>query len=133
MHYFATLPWQPAPDYFSRERAHLAGLYAALGLAATLADQPLEQRLGFYRQAYQIMPNQKTALLLAQVLLDMARREPRSEALARESLSHFRQYLREASIDPLRRNGLRELLGQYIAAFPALAGEANQIAEESLR
>jgi len=131
--YFATLPWQPAPGYFSRERAHLAGLYASLGLAATLAGQPLEQRLGFYHQAYQIMPNQQTSLLLAQVLLDMAKREPRSEVLARESLNYFRQYLRKASSDPLRRQGLRGLLGQYTDAFPALAGEVNQIAEESLK
>jgi len=131
--YFAALPWQPAPGYFSRERAHLAGLYVARGLAATLADTPLERRLGFYRQAYQIMPNQQTSLLLAQVLLDMARREPSSEALARESLGYFRQYVRKASSDPLRRHGLRELLGQYTDAFPTLAGEANQIAEESLR
>jgi hypothetical protein len=131
--YFATLPWQPAPGYFSRERAHLAGLYAALGLAATLADQPLEQRLGFYRQAYQIMPNQRTSLLLAQVLLDMAQQKPFSEALARESLDYFRQYVRKASSDPLRRQGLRGLLGQYTGPFPALAGEANHIAEESLK
>jgi hypothetical protein len=130
--YFATLPWQPAAGYFSRERAHLAGLYSALGLAATLAEKPLEQRLGFYRQAYQIMPNQQTSLLLAQVLLDMAEREPASTELARESLDYFRQYVRKASSDPLRRQGLRELLGKYTDAFPALAGEVKQIAEESL-
>jgi len=53
--------------------------------------------------------------------------------LARESLNYFRQYLRKASSDPLRRQGLRGLLGQYTDAFPALAGEVNQIAEESLK
>jgi hypothetical protein len=130
--YFTTLPWQPAPGYFSRERAHLAGLYSALGLAATLADKPLEQRLGFYRQAYQIMPNQQTSLLLAQVLLDMAERKPSSDVLARESLDYFRQYVRKASSDPLRRQGLRGLLGKYTDAFPALADEVNHIAAESL-
>jgi hypothetical protein len=79
------------------------------------------------------MPNQQTSLLLAQVLLDMAQQKPFSEALARESLDYFRQYVRKASSDPLRRQGLRGLLGQYTGPFPALAGEANHIAEESLK
>ena len=131
--YYRTLPWQPAPGYFSRERAHVAGLYSALGHAATLAGNPLELRLGYFRQAYQIMPNQQTALMLAQVLFDMARRDPPSEDLARESLNYFRQYLRHASSDPLRRRGLGGLLGQYTDAFPALASDVNRIAEESLK
>ena len=131
--YYRTLPWQPAPGYFTRERAHVAGLYTTLGHGATLAEKPLEQRLGYFRQAYQIMPNQLTALMLAQVLLDMARRDPASEALARESLSYFQQYLRQASSDPLRRHGLARLLGQYADAFPALASDVNRIAEETLK
>ena len=131
--YYHTLPWQPAPGYFSRERAHVAGLYTAIGHAATLADKPLEQRLASFRQAYQIMPNQQTALMLAQVLLDIARRAPASESLARESLNYFQQYLRQASSDPLRRHGLARLLGQYSDAFPALASDVNRIAEETLK
>jgi hypothetical protein len=110
--YYRSLPWQPAPGYFSRERAHVAGLYTAMGHAATLAEKPLEQRLGYFRQAYQIMPNQP---------------------LARESLAYFQQYLRQASSDPLRRHGLARLLGQYSDAFPALASTVNRIAEEALK
>jgi len=131
--YYRSLPWQPAPGYFSRERAHVAGLYTAVGHAATLAEKPLEQRLGYFRQAYQIMPNQQTALMMAQVLLDMARRDPAGEPLARESLAYFQQYLRQASSDPLRRHGLARLLGQYSDAFPALASAVNRIAEETLK
>ena len=130
---YRTLPWQPAPGYFSRERAHVAGLYSALGHSATLAGKPLEQRLGYFRQAYQIMPNQQTALMLAQVLLDMARRDPANEPLARQSLSYFAQYLRQASSDPLRRRRLAGLLTQYTDAFPTLASDVNRIAEESLK
>lgn len=128
--YFATQPWQPAPGYFMRERAHLAGLYSTLGLAATLAGKPLEQRLGLYKQAYQIMPNKQTSLLVAQALFDMSRRDPPSETLARESLFFFHQYLRKASSDPLHRRGLAGLLGQYSDAFPGLADEVNHIAAE---
>ena len=130
---FATLPWQTAPGYFIRDRASLAGLYLTLGLAATLVNKPLEQRLGLYRQAYQIMPNKQTSLLLAQVLLDLSRRDPLNEPLARESLGFFRQYLRDASHDPVRRPGLLGLLGQYRDSFPGLAGEVNQIEEEISR
>jgi len=79
------------------------------------------------------MPSQRTALMLAQSLLDLARREPRSEASARESLHYFGLYLREAKSDPLRRSGLRGLLGQYTDAFPALASEVNQLATEVLQ
>jgi len=131
--YYRSLPWQPATGYFSRERAHVAGLYSALGYAATLAEGPLGQRLGYFRQAYQLMPNQKTALMLAQVLLDLARRAPASEPLARESLNYFEQYLRQASSDPLRRPGLARLLGQYTDAFPALASDVHRITEEDLK
>jgi hypothetical protein len=127
---FASLPWQAAPGYFIRDRAHLAGLYLMLGLAATLDNKPLELRLSLYRQAYQIMPNKQTCRFLAQVLLDMSLRAPLSEPLARESLVFFRQYLRDASKDPLRRPGLRGLLGQYSDSFPGLASEVNQLAEE---
>ncbi len=128
--YFRALPWRPAPGYFSRDRARLAGLYLVLGHAATLAGRPLERRLDYFQLAYQIMPNRESALMLAQVLLDMARRDPPREDLGRESLSYFRLYLREASSDPLHRRGLRGLLGQYTAAFPDLADEVNRIAEE---
>lgn len=131
--YHGALPWRPAPGYFSRERAHLAGLYTALGYGATLAEKPLENRLGYFRQAYRIMPNQQTALMLAQVLLDLARRDPPSEPLARESLGYFHQYLSHANSDPLRRRGLARLLGQYTDAFPALASDANRIADETLK
>jgi hypothetical protein len=131
--YYHTLPWRPAPGYFSRDRAHLAGLYSTLGHAATLSEKPLEDRLRYFQQAYQIMPNQQTALMLAQVLLDMARRAPPSERLARESLGYFEQYLRQASSDPLRRHGLARLLGQYTEAFPALAGDVSRITEEILK
>ncbi len=131
--YYRALPWQPAPGYFSRERAHLAGLYSTLGHAATLAGKPLEERLRYFRQAYQIMPNQQTALMLAQVLLDMARRDPPSDNLARESLGYFGQYLRQASSDPLRRPGLASLLDQYSSTFPALAGDVSRITEETLK
>jgi hypothetical protein len=131
--YYRALPWKPAPGYFSRERAHVAGLYTVLGHAATLADKPLEERLGYFQRAYQIMPNQQTALMLAQVLLDMARRNPASLPLARQSLSYFQQYLRHAKSDPLRRQGLGRLLSQYTDAFPTLANDVNRIAEEILK
>jgi hypothetical protein len=131
--YYHALPWQPAPGYFSRERAHLASLYSALGHAATLAESTLEARLGYFQRAYQIMPNRQTALMLAQVLLDMARRAPAGEQLARESLSYFQQYLRQASSDPLRRPGLGRLLSQYTEAFPTLASDVSRIAEEILK
>jgi hypothetical protein len=107
-------------------------LYSVLGLVATLAGNPIEQRLAFHRAAYQMMPNQHTALMLAQALLDLAKREPASEPLARESLRYFHQYLRQASNDPLHRSGLRGLLRQYTDPFPALMDEARRIAEESL-
>ncbi len=131
--YYQALPWKPAPDYFSRERAHAAGLYTSLGLAAMLAGGSLEERVQYHRLAYQMMPNQQTALMLAQTLLDMARREPRSESLARESLHFFGLYLREAKSDPLAQRGLRGLLGQYTDAFPALAGEVDRVAAETLQ
>ena len=79
------------------------------------------------------MPNPQTALMLAQTLLDMARREPRGESLARESLHFFGLYLREAKSDPLAQRGLRGLLGQYTEAFPALAGEVDRVAAETLQ
>jgi hypothetical protein len=106
-------------------------LYSVLGLVAALAGSPIEQRLAFHRAAYQMMPNQYTALMLAQALLDLAKREPASEQLARESLRYFYQYLRYASSDPLRRSGLRGLLRQYTDPFPALVDDARRIAEES--
>jgi hypothetical protein len=129
--YYRSLPWKPAPGYLSRDRAHTAELYLVLGLAAALAGNPIEQRLAFYQAAYQMMPNQYTALMLAQALLDLAKREPASEQRARESLRYFHQYLRYASSDPLRRSGLRGLLRQYTDAFPGLVDDARRIAEES--
>ena len=131
--YYQALPLVPAPGYFSRERAHAAGLYTALGLAATLAGSSLEERLGYDRAAYQMMPSQHTALMLAQSLFDLARRDPRDESLARESLRFFGLYLRQAKSDPLRRRGLPRLLGQYTDAFPALASEADRLAAETLQ
>ncbi len=131
--YYHTLPWRPAPGYFSRERTHLAGLYSTLGHAATLSEKPLEDRLGYFQQAYRVMPNGQTALMLAQVLLDMARRDPPSERLARYSLRFFDRYLRQASSDPLHRQGLVRLLDQYTDAFPALASEVRRISEEILK
>ena len=131
--YYRSLPWNSASGYFSREKAHAAGLYTSLGLAASLAGSPPEQRLLYHRLAYQMMPSQHTALMLAQVLLDMARRAPPSEPLARESLRYFGLYLREAKSDPLRRRGLPDLLHQYTDVFPALASEANRVAAEALR
>jgi len=130
---FASLPWQPAAGYFSRERAHAAGLYTSLGLAAALAGRAPEEQLRYHRAAYQMMPSQHTALMLAQVLLDMARRDPPSEGLARESLHYFGLYLREAKSDPLRRRGLPNLLHQYTDAFPGLSAEVARVGEESLR
>jgi len=129
--YYRSLPWKPAPGYVSRDRAETAELYSVLGLAAALAGNPIEQRLAFHQAAYQMMPNQYTALMLAQALLDLAKREPASEQRARESLRYFHQYLRYASSDPLRRSGLRGLLRQYTDPFPALMDEARRIAEES--
>jgi hypothetical protein len=63
----------------------------------------------------------------------MARRNPASLPLARQSLSYFQQYLRHAKSDPLRRQGLGRLLSQYTDAFPTLANDVNRIAEEILK
>jgi hypothetical protein len=131
--YFQAQPWKSATGYFSRDLAHAAGLYTALGLASTLASDSLEQRLAYHRKAYQMMPNQNTALMIAQVLLDMARREPKSVSLAGESLHYFGQYLRHANSDPQRRTGLRGLLRQYTDDFPSLLDEVNRIAGEVSR
>jgi hypothetical protein len=131
--YYASLPWRPAPGYFSRERAHAAGLHTALGLAAGLGGRAPEERLAYHRLAYQTMPSQHTALMLAQVLFDLARRPPSDDGLARESLGYFARYLREAKSDPLRRRGLPGLLDQYRTAFPGLRAEVDRVAEESLR
>jgi hypothetical protein len=131
--YYQSLPWKPAPGYFSRELAHTAGLYSMLGHAAALAGGPTEQRLAFHRAAYQLMPSRLTALMLAQSLLDLAKREPRNEPLARDSLGYFEKYLRDASHDPLRRPGLRGLLREYSDSFPGLADDVKRIAEETLR
>jgi hypothetical protein len=133
LRYYETQPWQAAPGYFMRERAHAAGLLTSLGLAATLAERPLEERLDYHRLAYRMMPSQRTALMLAQVLFDISRREPRSEARARESLEYFGRYLHEAKSDPLRRRGLFGLLRQYTDAFPALSGEVERIGAENLQ
>jgi hypothetical protein len=131
--YYAALPWRPAPSYFSRERAHAAGLYTALGLAAALAGRSPAERLAYHRSAYEMMPSQHTALMLAQVLLDLARQPPSDETLARESLAYFGRYLHAAKSDPLRRRGLPGLLRQYTDAFPDLRAEVERVAEESLR
>lgn len=128
--YYEAQPWQPAPAYFSREKAHLAGLHSALGLAATLAGALPRERHGYYQRAYEIMPNKQSALLLAQVLLDMARGEPPDPQLARESLGYFRQYLVEAKNDPLVMRGLPSLLAQYSNTFPGLAPEVRQLADQ---
>jgi len=133
LRYYQSLPLLPAPGYFSREKAHAAGLYTALGLAARLADGPLEEQLRYHREAYRMMSSQHTALMLAQVLLDIARREPASEQVARESLRYFALYLREAKSDPLRRRGLAHLLRHYTRAFPGLQDEVNHVAAEALR
>jgi len=133
LRYYQVLPWKPAPGYFSRERAHAAGLYTSLGLAASLLGRAEEERLRYHRLAYQMMPNQHTALMLAQALFDLAKRDPPNEAVARESLQYFGLYLREAKSDPLRRHGLGGLLGKYAEAFPGLAAEASKVMSESLR
>lgn len=128
--YYAAQPWQPAPGYFSREKAHLAGLYSALGLAATLAGGDLHERHGYFQRAYDIMPSKQSALLLAQVLLDMARSDPRDERLARASLGYFKKYVDEAKNDPLVARGLPSLLAQYSDGFPALTPEVRQISQD---
>jgi len=133
LHAYRSLPWKPAPAYFSRERAHAAGLYTAMGLGASLAGQAPEERLRYHRAAYQLMPSQHTALLLAQGLFDQAKLVPARLELARESLRYFALYLREAKSDPRRRVGLPRLLGKYTEAFPELAGEVSRVAEEALR
>jgi hypothetical protein len=131
--YYRSLPWKPSGSYFSRERSHAADLLTSLGLAATLAGGTPEERLAYHRLAYDMMPSQQTALMLAQTLFDMARKEPPDARLALESLHYFGLYLREAKSDPLRRRGLPRLLRQYVEAFPALSGEVDRVAEESLR
>jgi hypothetical protein len=131
--YYGAQPWQPTPGYFSRDKAHLAGLHSALGLAATLAASPPGDRLAHFQRAYEIMPNKQSALLLAQVLLDMARSNPPDERLARESLGYFRKYLAETKNDPLVTRGLPSLLAQYSDAFPALTADVRQISDEVLR
>jgi hypothetical protein len=131
--YYDSLPWRPRPGYFSRERSHAAGLYTALGLGVGLEGRAVEERLGYHRMAYQMMPSSYTALMLAQALLDLARREPVNEALARESLGYFALYLREAKADPIRRRGLPSLLSQYTDPFPSLAPDVRRVAEENLR
>ena len=133
LRYYQSLPWQPRTGYFSRELAHAAGLYTSLGLGAGLAGRAIEERLQYHRMAYQMMPTSYTSLMVAQALLDLARREPAREALARESLHYFGRYLREAKSDPLRRQGLPSLLHQYTDAFPGLQDEVKRVAEESLR
>ncbi|MBN2573405.1 MAG: hypothetical protein JXP73_02455 [Deltaproteobacteria bacterium] len=133
LRYYQSLPWRPAAGYFSRERAHAAGLYTALGLAAGLVGHPLEEQLGYHHSAYELTPNPHTALMVAQTMLDMARREPPNEALARDSLFYFGRYLREAKSDPLLGRGLPELLRRYTGAFPGLSDEVARVARESLR
>ena len=80
-----------------------------------------------------MMPSHQTALMLAQTLFDLARREPREERVARESLHYFGLYLRDAKRDPLRRRGLPRLLRQYVEAFPGLSGEVDRVVKESLQ
>jgi hypothetical protein len=130
---YESLPWQAAPGYFHRERTHAAGLHTAMGLAAMLAGRPPEERLRYHRMAYRTAANQHTALMLAQVLFDLAKSDPPREEVARESLRYFALYLREAKSDPLHRPGLPGLLRQYTDAFPGLADEVARVAEQSLR
>jgi hypothetical protein len=130
--YYRALPWQPAPAYFSRERAHAASLLTVLGLVAKLSGRAPADCLLYHREAYRMMPSQHTALMLAQGLLDQARQPPADESLARESLHYFGLYLREAKRDPLRRRGLTALLDGYTDAFPGLAADVAKVAHESL-
>jgi hypothetical protein len=133
LRYYQALPWRPVPGYLNPEQAHAASLYTSMGVTATLLGRSEEERLRYHRMAYQMMPNQHTALMLAQALLDLARRDPPSEAVARESLHYFGLYLREAKRDPLRRRGLPSLLHQYTDAFPGLGAEVAKVESESLR
>lgn len=133
LRYYDALPWQPRSAYFSRERAHAAGLFNVLGLAARLSGRAPAEEVRYHRSAYQMMPSQHTALMLAQGLLDQARGAPPSEAVARESLHFFALYLREVKSDPMRRPGLAGLLGQYRRDFPGLDADVEQVASENLR
>jgi hypothetical protein len=132
LRYYDALPWRPPSGYFSRERAHAAGLFNVLGLATRLYGRAPAEGVLYHRSAYQMMPSRHTALMLAAGLLDQARSDPPSETLARESLHFFALYLREVKSDPLRRPGLAGLLAQYTRAFPHLDAEVARVAAEGL-
>jgi hypothetical protein len=133
IHYYRTIPWQPAPAYVGRERIHLASMLTVMAQAARLAGAPLEQQLELYRTAFNVAPADEQTEDLAAVLFEVANRNPRNLELARESLRHFRDHARYARRDPLQIERLRSRLRAYTESFPELAAEVAAVAGECLR
>jgi hypothetical protein len=124
--------WLPAKGYFIAARTELAGLYETLGRVAALAGASLDRRLEYLRMAGTIYPSASTDLLLAEALFEQARPkhepnlEPNLDDIARESLTHWRDYARKAWPDPHKHPDIRATFEAYRREFPALAPEVGQ-------